>query len=202
MTADFGAQIRQLDTDDTNTYDIKTGEVPVIITSAHGVGQKKRVGWKSAEYFTRGITKYVSKKTSCYYLVKNRDTGVDPNKDNHDEFKSILLALIEKNHIKIAIDIHGAKKDWNFDVEIGTLDGQSIDGKTIDKLIACLNKNGIKKIALNDPFKGGDITKTVHEQAGIPCLQLEINQNFRNLRKINNLKKLCEALSEFVKTAF
>ena len=74
--------------------------------------------------------------------------------------------------------------------------------KTIDKLIACLNKNGIKKIALNDPFKGGDITKTVHEQAGIPCLQLEINQNFRNLRKINNLKKLCKALGEFVKTAF
>lgn len=199
MTTDFGTQIRQLDTDDTNTYDIKTGETPVIITSAHGIGQKKRKGWKFAEHFTRGIAKYVSKKTDCYYLVKNRDTGIDPNKDNHDEFKSILLSLIEKNHIKMAIDIHGAKQDWDFDVEIGTLDGQTIDAKTVNKLIACLNKNGIKKIAMNDPFKGGDITRSVHEQAGIPCLQLEINRNFRNLRKINNLKKLCKALTEFVR---
>ncbi len=198
MTTEFSMKIRELDIAGTNTYEIKTGKIPVIITSAHGIGQKKRSGWKFAERLTRGIAKYVARKANCYYLIKNQDTGTDPNKDNDDEFKTILLDLIEKHHIKLAIDLHGAKKDWDFDVEIGTLGGESMDQKVLDKLIRSLEKNKIKKIAINDPFKGGDITKTVHEKAGINCAQLEVNQNYRSLIKTKEMKRLCRALIMFV----
>lgn len=195
----FLSQIKRFEADHNDTYDIKIGQIPVILTSAHGIEQEKRGGKvKLAEPLTRGITKYVSKKTSCCYLVKNEDTGVDPNKANNDEFKKILLELIEKNHIKLLIDLHGAKKERNFDVEIGTLEGRSADAKIVGDLVECLQKNGVTKIAFNDPFKGGFITRTVYENCGINCIQLEINGDYRNLRKINNLKKICKALTDFI----
>lgn len=195
----FLSQIKRFEADHNDTYDIKIGQIPVILTSAHGIEQEKRGGKvKLAEPLTRGIAKYVSKKTSCCYLVKNEDTGVDPNKANNDEFKKILLELIEKNHIKLLIDLHGAKKERNFDVEIGTLEGRSADAKIVGDLVECLQKNGVTKIAFNDPFKGGFITRTVYENCGINCIQLEINGDYRNLRKINNLKKICKALTDFI----
>ena len=92
--------------------------------------RKKRNGkYKLAEPFTRAIAKYVNRKTDCSYLVKNQDTGTDPNRKNHDEFKTILVYIIKKNNIKLLIDIHGAKKEHDFDVEIGTLDGKTAKNK-------------------------------------------------------------------------
>ena len=77
----FSTQIQQLEKNGDSTYEIKKGSCPIIITSAHGIKQKKRNGkFKLAEPYTRGIAKYVSHKTNCYYLIKNEDTGVDPNK--------------------------------------------------------------------------------------------------------------------------
>ena len=195
----FKTEIKQLEGDYQNTYDIEKGQVPVILTSAHGIGQKKRGGkWKFAEPYTRGIARYVSKKANCFHLVKNEDTGVDPNKQNNDEFKIILLDIIKENQIKLAIDLHGAKKEHDFDVEIGTLDGKTASEETVNKLIEALHKNGIKNIAMNEPFNGGDITKTVFTEGEIECIQLEINQNYRNLRKVSNMRKVCKALIMFI----
>ena len=195
----FQDSIKKLESDYNDTYDIKKGTAPVILTSAHGIGQKKRRGlFKLAEPYTRGIARYVSKKTDCYCLIKNEDTGIDPNKQNNDEFKAILCNLISKNHIKLLIDLHGAKKERDFDVEIGTVNGKTATETTVNTLIDCLNRNGIKNIVLNDPFKGGNITRTVFSETGIECIQLEINNNYRNIRKIKNMRKLCKALITFV----
>lgn len=196
----FSSEIRQLEHQESSTYEVKNGTIPVILVSAHGIGQKKRRGkLKLAEPYTRGIAKYVSKKADCFYLIKNQDTGVDPNKANHDEFKTFLTEIITKNHIKLMLDLHGAKKERDFDVEIGTLNGTSADSKIVENLINSLKASGIKNIAMNEPFKGGNITKTVHENTGISCIQLEINYNYRNIRKIRNLNKICRALSRFIK---
>ncbi len=195
----FSSEIKKLEADHNDTYDIKRGKIPVILSSAHGIGQKKRNGrYKLAEPYTRAIAKYVAKKANCFYLIKNEDTGIDPNKQNDDEFKAILINLIRNNNIKLAIDLHGAKKEREFDVEIGTLDNLTISSEKTKELIKCLNQNGIKHVSLNDPFKGGDITKTVHDSAKINCLQLEINHSFRSIRNTKNMKKICRALVKFI----
>ncbi|MBR3270248.1 N-formylglutamate amidohydrolase [Candidatus Saccharibacteria bacterium] len=196
----FSTKIKNLEREEDSTYEMVVGTLPVILVSAHGIGQKKRNGrFKLAEPYTRGIAKYVSEKTGCFYLVKNQDTGIDPNKENHDEFKAFLKDVISRNNIKLMVDLHGAKKDRDFDVEIGTLNGESANPELVEKLIKNLKKQGIKNIAENDPFKGGDITKTIHESTGIDCIQLEINYNYRNIRKIRNLNKICRALASFIK---
>ena len=194
----FATQIRQLENNEDNTYEVKKGSRPIIVTAAHGIRQKKHNGKiKLAEPYTRGIAKYVSRKTGCYYLIKNENTGVDPNKKNNDEFKSILSDLITKNKIKLMIDLHGAKKERSFDVEIGTLNGKMAGQETVNRLINCLKETGIKNIAINDPFKGGQISRTTHNKTGIECIQLEINYNYRNIRKVRNLNKICRALVKF-----
>lgn len=191
--------MKKLEGDYVGTYDIKKGSVPVILTSAHGIKQKRRNGkFKLAEPYTRGIARYVSKRTGGYYLIKNEDTGVDPNRQNNDEFKTILIDLINNNHLKLVIDLHGAKKEHDFDVEIGTLKGKTADEKTIAKLIECLKKSGIRNVAENDPFNGGDITRMIFDEAGVQCIQLEINYNYRNIRKIKNMRKICRALVMFI----
>lgn len=198
--SNFSTEIKNLEHEKSSTYEMIVGTIPVILVSAHGIGQKKRSGkFKLAEPYTRGIAKYVSEKTGCFYLVKNQDTGVDPNKENHDEFKTFLTEIISRNHIKLMVDLHGAKKDREFDVEIGTLNGESASPELVEKLIKNFKQQGIKNIAENNPFKGGDITKTVHEATGIDCIQLEINYDYRNIRKIRNLNKICKALTKFIK---
>lgn len=152
----FSSQIQNLEHDDFDSYEIKKGSCPIIVTSAHGIYQEKRNGrFNLAEPYTRGIAKLVGRKADCYYLIKNKDTGVDPNKKNNDEFKSILFDLVTRNGIKLMIDLHGAKKERCFDVEIGTLNGKIAEQETVDRLIYCFKKVGIKNIAINDPFKGG-----------------------------------------------
>ncbi|MBR3172694.1 N-formylglutamate amidohydrolase [Candidatus Saccharibacteria bacterium] len=195
----FYSEIKKLESDYNDTYDIKKGLIPIILTSAHGIEQKKRSGKiKFAEPYTRGIARYVSKKTSCYYLIKNEDTGIDPNKPNHDEFKTILLNIIKQNHLKLMLDLHGASKERDFDVEIGTLKGITADTAIVDKLVKCFRKCGVTRIAFNDPFKGGYITRTTYEETKINCIQLEINQNYRSIRKANNIKKICNSLIMFI----
>ena len=195
----FSSQIQKLEHNDNNTYEIKKGRNPVIITSAHGIGQNRRNNkFKLAEPYTRGIAKYVSKKTDCYYLIKNEDTGTDPNKINRDDFKIILNDLISKNKIKMMVDLHGAKRERDFDVEIGTLSGKMVRQETISRLISCLKDVGINNIVLDDPFKGGQISQMIYGNTGIECIQLEINYNYRNIRKIRNLKKICSALVRFI----
>ena len=196
----FSTQLQTLESDKNSTYFIKKGQVPIIFTSAHGIPQKKRNGnIKLAEPYTRAIARFVSKKADCYCLIKNEDTGVDPNKANNDEFKKILIDLIGQNHIKILVDIHGAKRERDFDVEIGTLFGASAHPKIIDKLTNNLLDNNIKNIVYDDPFHGGHITKDILNATGINCIQLEINRSYRNIRDISRLRKICKALVDFAR---
>ena len=72
--------------------------------------------------------------------------------------------------------------------------------ETVDKLIDCFRKVGIKNIIIDNPFKGGQISKKTHNDTGIECVQLEINYNYRSIRKIRNLNKICKALVSFIRS--
>lgn len=107
---------------------------------------------------------YVSKRTNCFFLIKNRDTGINPNSAETDTFKNILLDIIKDNDIKWVIDLHGAKKDRNFDVEFGTLSNLSSDYSIIKESIASFNENGIFCIEINNSIKGGTIIQKVFSE--------------------------------------
>ena len=120
----------------------KKGIIPVIITAPHTIRQVRENGEiKLEEPFTKAIAKYVGEEADCFYLIKNKDTGIDSNKSLNDPFKSMLIDIIKDNDIKLVIDLHGAKRERNFDVELGTLNNLSSDYSTIKELIDAFNEN-------------------------------------------------------------
>lgn len=182
----------------SKNYLFKNGNVPIMMTAVHTVYQEYKN--KSAEPYTGAIAQYVSNNVDSFYAIKCIDNGIDSNSEYLDEFKDYILNQIEKYNIKLIIDIHGAKKDHEFDVEIGTLNGLSSDITVVKELEKCLNNNGIYNIVLNDPFKGGGITQTVFSNTNIDIIQIEINKNFRDQNNLLKCEKICDSLIEFSKT--
>lgn len=185
---------------ENNTYLIKNGVLPIILTAPHTMIQEKEDGTiKLDEPYTKAIAQYVSEKTNCSHLIKVKDTHIDSNKENIDEFKLTLIKLIKEHNIKLLIDIHGASRNRDFDIELGTLNNLSADYSTIEELKDSFIEQDIKNIEINNPFKGGGITQYIFQNTDIDIIQIEINRNYRDINKVENIEKICNALINFIK---
>lgn len=183
-----------------NPYIMKIGLLPVIITAPHGVKQKKEDGTiKLSEPFTKAIAMYVANNLNTSFLIKTKDTGIDANSDNKEVFKETLLQIIKTQNIKLLIDLHGSKKERDFDIEFGTLNNLSADYSTVKELEDAFKEHGIKNVIYNEPFKGGGITRYIYGNTNIDVIQIEINRKFRDIDNIDNLKKVCDSLIAFIK---
>lgn len=183
-----------------DTYILKIGDVPVILTAVHTMNQTKEDGTlKYSEPFTKSIAQYISNKINTSYYIKLEDTGIDSNSINIDAFKETLLKIIKENNIKLLIDIHGAKEERDFDVELGTLNNLSADFSTIKELEDAFKENGINNIEHNNPFKGGGITQYIYGNTNIDIIQIEINKKYRDINNLDKLEQLCNSLLSFIK---
>lgn len=183
-----------------NKYDylIKYGQTPIMLTSVHTVEQKFKN--KFAESYTCAISQFVGNNINSYYMIKSIDNGIDSNSVPVDEFKQLLLKIIKENNIKLLIDIHGARKERDFDIEFGTLKDMTCDITIQNNFMDILNKHDIHNISFNDPFCGGGITRYIYENTDIDIIQIEINYRYRDPNNLEYLQKLCNALTEFLKT--
>lgn len=197
----FKEEILSYENKKTNeTYILKIGNIPVILTAVHTMNQIKEDGTiKYKEPFTKSIAEYIANKINTSYFIKLEDTGIDSNSNNIDDFKEILLNIIKNNNIKLLIDLHGAKREREFDIEFGTLNNLSADFSTIKELEDSFIENGINNIEHNNPFKGGGITQYIYSKTNIDIVQIEINQKYRDITKIDNIEKICNSLIDFIK---
>ena len=181
-------------------YIIKKGNIPILFTAPHTMQQKKEDGTiKLSEPYTKAIALYLNKYFDVNCLIKIKDTGMDSNRDNHDEFKSELIKFVKENNIKLVIDLHGARGDREFDVEFGTLNQLTADFSTIKELEEAFTENGISNVKYNEPFKGGAITQYLYNLKDIDAIQIEINYKYRNNEDIDNIEKLCKSFENFIK---
>ena len=184
----------------TNDYKISMGNIPILFTAPHTMEQVRSDGSvKKSEPYTKAIALYLNKYMKTYSMIKLVDTGLDSNRDNHDEFKNKLLDLVDEHNIKLVIDLHGASETRDFDVEFGTLNNLTADFSTINELKEAFIENGITNIEMNEPFKGGAITQYLYNKKDIDVIQLEINYKYRDYSNLDNLELLIKALSAFIK---
>ena len=197
----FKEEIDKLENSKTeSTYLVKKGTVPIISTAAHTMKQRKKDGTiKLNEPFTKAIAKYVSNKTDCSYLIKQKATKIDPNWEELDDFKLLLERFIHEHGVKLLIDIHGASSKREFDVELGTLNNLSVRQSTIRNIRNSFFEYGIYEVVLNEPFKGGGITKYIFGKTEIDVIQIEINGKYRNINDAENMERLCNALIKFIR---
>ena len=202
VLSDFQHQIFQLERDNTpELIHFEKGTTPILLSAPHTVNFLKEDGnFKMREGYTKAIVKYLAQKTGAFLMIKENSDGIDPNKLEMEDYKSQLLEIIEKHQIKLVLDIHGAASHHGFAIEIGSLDGVSARVQTIETLKAALKNQGIIQVAENHPFKGGGITKAVHNNTKIEVLQLEINRNYRDLTQPEKLFYLCKSLENFLKS--
>ena len=181
-------------------YILINGNVPVLITAPHTMKQKRKDGtYKQAETFTKAIALYLNEICGTSCLIKIQDTGMDSNRDNHDEFKDELINFVKENNIKLVIDLHGADRNRDFDVEFGTMNNLTADFSTIKELEEAFKHNGIVNIEHNNPFKGGAITQYLYNLKDVEVIQLEINGRLRDYNHIEELENLCNSLIYFIK---
>jgi len=197
----FKEEINNLESEVFNKdYIILKGSIPILFTAPHTMKQKREDGSiKLNEPYTKAIALYLNKHFDVNAMIKIKDTGLDPNRDNKDEFKTSLINFIKVNNIKLVIDLHGSSKDKDFDIEFGTLNNLSADYSTIKELEESFKENNINNIKHNNPFKGGAITKYVHGIEDVEVIQIEINANYRDYSNINNLEQLVNSFSLFIK---
>ena len=178
---------------------ILKGNIPILFSAPHTMYQLRDNGTiKLNEPYTKAIALYLNKYSNVYSIVKNNDTGIDSNRDNYDEYNVEMRRLIKEKNIKIVIDLHGASKDREFDVEFGTLNNLSADFSTIKELEEAFTENGILNVSHNSPFKGGAITQGIYALDDVDVIQIEINGKYRDHDNIDNLNKLIHSLQNFI----
>lgn len=200
--SDFQCQIFQFERNNTSELiHFEKGTVPILLSAPHTVNFLKEDGnFKMREGYTKAIVKYLAQKTGAFLMIKENSDGIDPNKLEMENYKHQLLEVINKYQIQLVLDIHGAASHHDFAIEIGSLDGVSVRPQTIESLKTALKNQGIAPVAENNPFKGGGITKSVHNNTKIEVLQLEINRNYRDLTHPEKLFHLCKSLENFLKS--
>lgn len=196
----FEAEINELEALEFDSdFVIKKGSIPILFTAPHTMKQVREDGSvKVSEPYTKAIALYLNKHFDVNCMVKLKDTGLDSNKDNDDEFKTELLRFIKENNIRLVIDLHGSDKSREFDVEFGTLNNLSADFSTIREFEEAFTENGIKNVQHNDPFKGGAITKYIYGIEDVEAIQIEINGKYRDYTNLEELEKLIKSFENFI----
>ena len=82
---------------------------------------------------------------------------------------------------------------------MGTLNNLSVRQSTIRNLRNSFFEYGIYEFVLNEPFKGGGITKYIFGKTEIDVIQIEINGKYRNINDAENMERLCNALIKFIR---
>ena len=197
----FEQQINELENIKlSDDYTILKGNVPILFSAPHTMFQLRDDGSvKLKEPYTKAIALYLNKYCNTCAIIKNNDTGIDSNKDNYDRYNVEMRRLIKDHNIKLVIDIHGASKERDFDIEFGTLNNLSADFSTIKELEEAFTENGISIINHNNPFKGGAITQGIYSLDDVDVIQIEINGKYRDYNNIKELEKLIQSLKNFVK---
>lgn len=184
------------------SYSIIEGALPVLVSAPHAINHYREHAVKPADMYTGSLALLLQKLTNCYCIYSNSFSQEDPNYILGGEYKAALQALVKEHQIKFVIDLHGASKDREFDIDLGTLHGASIQDKHLTNIIRIFNNNGITKVEHNHTFSAshpGTITSYSAKELLVQSVQIEINRNYRNPNAFDLFQKTIHSLEQIIK---
>jgi hypothetical protein len=159
------------------------GRVPVLVSAPHAVRHYREKKIKPSDEFTGSIACLLHQLTGCHALSVTKLYGGDPNFDYPCIYKSYLGDICRKYGIRLVIDLHGAARGHDFDIDIGTVNGASLLGKQkiLQRLILSLENAGLTRISQNyfSTTNENIVTGFVARELNTPAMQLEINKMYR-----------------------
>jgi hypothetical protein len=174
---------KQVNPRQENPFRVFPGNILFLVSAPHAVRHLGDRKIKMSDEYTGSIAYLLNQLTCCHALTVTKLYGGDPNVDGPCIYKELLASLCRKHKITLVLDLHGAAREMDFDVDIGSMDGRSMLGNTrmLTLLVESLNSTGFGRILQNYfPAKGNNtITNFVYTELGIPALKLEINRRYR-----------------------
>lgn len=182
---------------------IKRGDIPIMLSTPHSINHFREGNIKYAEKLTGSIGRFLNEYIGCHLIYKSKFSKTDPNFDKNSKYKEHLLNYINDNGIKFLFDIHGMSDDNNCAIEIGT--SPSINNKASIKFAKFIKskfeKNGIRPVLINKKFSADSqetITKCISENSDCICVQIEINERYRNFSNEKYLLNLLKCFKEIL----
>ncbi len=168
------------------SFVIVEGQIPLIISSPHGVSQVRLGQPKYAEPGSLSLALELQKRTNAHLIAKTKNCNDDANFDAISPYKEELKRYIKQHNIKYLIDFHGMKKSREIDINLGTNFGRNImkDEKLFDFLLHGFNQRNFK-VAVDNPFNGDadTVSGAISQSCGIWTIQIEINYRFTNEKR-------------------
>lgn len=183
---------------------ISLGKLPVLVSAPHAVRHYRQKKIKMSDQFTGSIAYLLHKMTGCHAIATTKLYGGDPNSDNPCIYKERIAEICRREKVKLVLDIHGAAREREFDVDFGTDGGRTLLANT--RLLETLERNfqefGLRRIS-NDHFAAtcpNTITNYVARELKIPAVQIEINKQYRvPAQNPHGFHRLLGALIESIK---
>ncbi|PRO67002.1 S-layer homology domain-containing protein [Alkalicoccus urumqiensis] len=173
----------------------------ILVTAPHSVSHIREGDVKIAEGYTGAFIRLLHEYLDVNVLYLTRESR-DPNYYSDMAFKEELGRLASSGDIDYVIDLHGASRTREFDVDAGTYRGTLTPPQPVNALMEVMRGNGVEDVRENDTFTAGyrhTIAYHTFNEYDVPAVQLEINRTFREPRADEApLKQLFTGLSEWV----
>lgn len=173
------------------------GTIPILVSAPHAVRHLRRKEIKKSDEYTGATACLLNRFTGCHVLAVTRLYGEDPNFDANSLYKDLLREICAANNIKVLLDLHGAAREREFAVDLGSMKGKALLGSQwLPGVIAGnLESQGIHRISREffAAQKQDTVTKFASQELGIPAVQVEINKEFRVPRQ--NPEAYCRLLA-------
>jgi hypothetical protein len=166
-----------------NPFRFFPGSTPILVSAPHAVRHVRDRKIKKSDEYTGSIAHLLNQLTGCHSLTVTKLYGGDPNVDSPCIYKDFVASICREHKIAVVLDLHGAAREHDFDIDIGSIDGQSLLGQTrlLTLLLENITSAGLKNVSQNHfPARRiNTITSFTSRELRIPALQLEINRKYR-----------------------
>jgi hypothetical protein len=204
--------IRRIEFDQINYDELSSdyfgyikGHIPILISAPHGAKhfRTKEARWKDEDAYTASMAIKLGELTGAHVMyVKNR-AGEDPNNDVQTRYKDRLKQVVEQNHVKFVLDLHGAGRNQPFKVDVGTMSNDTHKGScpTFKEIIAKAFQ-GYEPQIFNQRFSArgpGTVTCYARKTLGVESAQVEINAKCRIVEsKTSGFKADCSEVEDLI----
>ena len=172
-------------------YEYVKGCIPVLVSAPHGAVHTREGIIKEEDEYTAGLARLIGDRTGAHVIYARRKSRTDPNADPTAPYKQALRQIAQENKINFVLDLHGANKDRDFGIALGTMHGKSCSEEERQIIIRAFEKTGISEagsslsrldVDKKFPGEGDDSRVTITRfcyQNSFHVAQLEINASLR-----------------------
>lgn len=156
---------------------------------------------KPADMYTGALALLLQELTQCHCIYSHSFSKEDPNYILGGDYKATLGRFVKEHNIKVVIDLHGASKLREFDIDLGTLYGTSIHQDSLNQIVQIFNNNGIAKVLQDHTFSAshpGTITSYSNKELFVQSVQVEINRTYRNPDMSHLFKNTIHSLKQII----